>query len=226
MKQYLILALLLLSIPGAAQTTQRIVEVPSGEGPFPVLLVAPAKKYSMKEHLFQRLADEALDQGYIVVRFDWNFFTQGKEPSDGLEAEANQLDEQIEFARSHPQSSGKVVLAAKSFGSVVAVRRAWRSVEGVLLWTPNSNKDLLFEDVYGPLLKSSTPTHIVISTTDPYGELSQLYDYLTNTSAAVTVHTLFGDHNFQTDPPDDGLNEDAAFAGSVNWLRRYRPEAP
>ena len=132
----------------------------------------------------------------------------------------------IEFSRSHPQSSGKVVLAAKSFGSVVAARKAWRAVEGVLLWTPNSSRELLFADVYGDLLKSSTPTHIVISVTDPYGELSQLYDYLTNTSAAVTVHTLFGDHNFQTDPPDDGLNEDAAFAGSVNWLLRYRPDAP
>ena len=197
--------------------------MPPGEGPFPVLLIAPAKKYSMKEHLFQRLAEEALAQGYMVVRFDWDFFTQGEEPDADLESETVELDKMIEFSRSHPQSSGKVFLAAKSFGSVVAAHRAWRSVEGVLLWTPNSNKELLFGDVYGPLLKSSTPTHIVISVDDPYGELSQLYDYLTNTSASVTVHTLFGDHNFQTDPPDDGLNEDAAFAGSVNWLRRYRP---
>lgn len=223
MKYYLILALILLSFPSGAQTNQRIVEMPPGEGPFPVLLIAPAKKYSMKEHLFQRLAEEALAQGYMVVRFDWDFFTQGEEPDADLESETVELDKMIEFSRSHPRSSGKVFLAAKSFGSVVAARRAWRSVEGVLLWTPNSNKDLLFGDVYGPLLKSSTPTHIVISVTDPYGELSQLYDYLTNTSASVTVHTLFGDHNFQTDPPDDGLNEDAAFAGSVNWLRRYRP---
>ena len=223
MKNLLILALLLLSIPSAAQTNRRIVEMPPGEGPFPVLLIAPAKKYSMKEHLFQRLAEEALAQGYMVVRFDWDFFTQGEEPDADLESETVELDKMIEFSRSHPQSSGKVFLAAKSFGSVVAAHRAWRSVEGVLLWTPNSNKELLFGDVYGPLLKSSTPTHIVISVDDPYGELSQLYDYLTNTSASVTVHTLFGDHNFQTDPPDDGLNEDAAFAGSVNWLRRYRP---
>ena len=226
MKRYLILLVLFLQLHTAAQPNRKIVDLPDGDGPFPVLLIAPAKQYSMKEHLFQRLAEEAVKQGYMVVRFDWEFFTKGEEPSENLESEASQLDQMIEFSRSHPQSSGKVFLAAKSFGTVVAARKAWRSVEGVLLWTPNSNRELQFGDIYGDLLKSSTPTHIVISVTDPYGELSQLYDYLTNTSAAVTVHTLFGDHNFQTDPPDDGLNEDAAFAGSVNWLLRYRPDAP
>ncbi len=89
----------------------------------PLLVIAPAKKYLMDGRLFERIANEAASLGYYVVRFNWSFTKQGVEPKLDLITEANELSSVMEHYTKEPFIDRKmVILAAKSFGSKVAMR--------------------------------------------------------------------------------------------------------
>ena len=188
--------------------------------PAPLLVIAPAKKYTMVGELFENLATEASKLGYFVVRFNWNFVTTNQEPSSGLTSEARDLERVINYYSKQPYiDSSKIILAAKSFGSRVAMKNAYDLATSLLLMTPNCDKKNTFKDNYKPIFDLNKNVHIIISKDDPYCDVDQIYSVLGDLNKKyVTVHTLAGDHNFKLPGKSSELNEKVAIKSSLNWL--------
>lgn len=188
--------------------------------PAPLLVIAPAKKYTMVGELFEDLAEKASKLGYFVVRFNWGFVTKNNEPSKGLSAESKDLERVIKHYSNQPYvDSSKVILAAKSFGSRVAMKDAYKLANSLLLMTPNCDKKDTFKKNYKPIFKLKKNVHIVISKDDPYCDVGQIYQDLSKLNKKyVTVHTLAGDHNFKLEGVASRLNEKVAIESSLNWL--------
>lgn len=196
------------------------VATPTTPGKHPLLVIAPAKEYTMAGPLFLALEAGAVAQGYKVVRFNWGFVTRKDQPSADLKAENAELAQVLDhFSKAADVDGQRVVLAAKSFGSRVAMNGAFKKASALLLMTPNSNAQAPFERNYAPLFGWGRPIHVVIAATDPYGDLGQLYTALPKLGKNTTATVLpVGDHNFKVDGPGSALNERVGLDASLNWL--------
>jgi alpha/beta superfamily hydrolase len=211
-------------VRAAALPAEVSVVTPEGTGPHPLLVIAPAKEYTMAGPIFMALEAGALKLGYKVVRFNWGFVTNKAQPSPELQAEDQELERVLNhFATQSDVDRSRVVLAAKSFGSRVAMRGAHRKARGILLLTPNSSAQAPFETTYAPLLGDERPLHIVISASDPYGDRNQLLAALPRLGGRTTLTMLpAGDHNFKLEGPSSAFNEEVALKSSLNWLAFVR----
>jgi alpha/beta superfamily hydrolase len=196
-----------------------VSDIPTRNSLRPLLVIAPAKKYLMDGRLFERLANEAASLGFYVVRFNWSFTKRGVEPKLDLKTEANELSAVMEHYVKEPFiDSKKVVLAAKSFGSKVAMHGPYKAASAVLLMTPNCDAKETFSEIYGPLLGGKKILNITISTSDPNCDVNQIYRSANIFDKdRVTIHTLYGGHNFENSDGRD-FNENTAVSSMVNWL--------
>lgn len=198
---------------------------PKGKKPHPLLVIVPAKQDTMTGSLFEDLAHAAAAQGYRVVRFNWGFVTNSDEPSKDLSTEANDLKTVTNyFAKQKDIDPGHVSFIAKSFGSKVVMKKAFKMAKGLVLLTPNCSKKESFTQTYGKLTKEKIPTHIVISKDDPHCDVNQIHKAMGGFKKKyVTLHTLFGDHNFATikDEKRD-LNRKVAVDSVINWLMQKK----
>ena len=177
----------------------------------------------MTGEIFERLAEGAAELGYFVVRFDWSFITAKTKASEDLRAESRDLVWIMRhFSRHKNVDKKRVILAAKSFGSRVAMIGAHKQAKALLLITPNCGRRRSFEDIYKPVLKRKKKTHIVISVDDPYCDVRQIYGALGRFGRNLTIHTLAGDHNFKLKGNESRRNEDAAIQSTLDWLARQR----
>ena len=177
----------------------------------------------MTGKLFERLSDGAHKLGFYVVRFNWRFFTNKTEPSEGLKTEAEDLSLILDhYSKRSGINRDTRVLASKSIGTRIAMLGPSDKVTANLLLTPNCSAENRFRDTYDPIYRQKTPAHIVISSTDPYCDISQIYGALKDFGSRVTIHTLSGDHNFVIGGPASTMNEDAAIQSSLNWLNVIR----
>ena len=185
-----------------------------------LVIIAPAKKYTMEKPLFTRLARILAHHGHIVVRFNWGFVSVSQKPSRGLAREAAELDGVVEalqkkFARTKDQT----VIVAKSFGSRVLMRGRFGKVGHVALVTPNCDAKSSFRDTYGTLFKKTLRINISISIDDHYCDIEQVYDFMDATRSGVTLYTTYGDHNFKTKTLAKE-NEELALLQIANWIRQ------
>lgn len=206
------------SIPGLPPEV--LVTPGQGAGPHPLLVIAPAKEYTMAGPLFVALAEGAAKQGFDVVRFNWGFKTRGGQPSADLAAE----NAELEAVMGHYGAGRKHrVLAAKSFGSRVAMRGAFKQATALMLLTPNADAKATFRQNYAPLMGYDRPLHVAMAATDPYGDVKQLYEAAPALGPELTLHVLpAGGHNFEVEGPAGPRNVAAALDGALNWLAFQR----
>lgn len=194
-----------------------------GQKPYPLLVIVPSKKYGISGSLFEDLATAAAANGYFVVRFNWGFVTNRDKPSKDLSTEANDLKTVVNyFAGQKNVDSRRVLYVAKSFGAKVVMQKAYEKATGVVLLTPHCSAKELFSQTYGVIASKKVPTQIVISKDDPHCDVNHIYKSLGSLNKKyVTIHTLFGDHNFKTSKNEKkDLNRRLALDSVVNWLRQ------
>lgn len=198
-----------------------LIDRPEGAGPFPLLIIAPAKGYLMKERLFEKLAIEAKEAGFLSVRFDWGFSQKGGDPSKDYKDEASEIESVTRhFLKRGDVNESKVILAAKSMGSKAAMKSSLAYYWALLLLTPNCDQANTFRKLYAPIFSARKPVQITISRTDPYCEIEQIYEAAKDLTQTLSIHTLEGDHNFVDEKsPNKFSNQDAAVESSVNWLK-------
>jgi dienelactone hydrolase len=202
-----------------------IVHRPAGQGPFPLLVIAPAKEYTMTGDLFRQLGERAAEAGYLTVRFNWRFVTARQAPSNDLSRESEDLVRVLRHFAARPDvDPSRIVLAAKSFGSRVAMREAADLVQAVLLLTPNCTVDQPFRSSYRPLLTRHRPVHIVISAQDPYAVIDQIQEAMPDLGPRAGLDLLTkGDHNFATTDTGSTANQARAIEYCMAWLKDLWP---
>lgn len=196
-----------------------LVSKAKGKGPHPLLLIVPAKKYTMEGKIFAEIAKRAAKLGFYVVRFNWGFITNKDEVSEDLATEKNDLNQVLKYyLKQEYINKENVVILAKSFGSKIAMKSAYKKATSLLLVTPNCDKKNTFRKNYAPIFTHKIKTHIVISRTDPYCNVKQIYRALPALGKKVSVTIVEGDHNFQSKTPHSDMNEETAITAAVNWL--------
>lgn len=214
-----------------------IVDLPTGGGPFPALVLAPGQGYHMGLPAMVSTAQALSAQGVAVFRFDWSYTSAVPrgQPSADLVRELQDLQAVLAMARSHPRVRADQVFAGgKSLGSIVA----WRALaadphlRGAVLLTPvcsrlrpgESTARSLGRENYPGLAGERRPSLWISGDRDPLCAVQALYAFAQE-SEHVRVGIVGGDHAFEHRelPPDAaavqlGRNLAAAAALSTTFL--------
>lgn len=200
-----------------------IADVPASEPPFPALVVAPGSSYPARAPLHAELAAAAAAAGYLVIRFDWAYWSAGGSASADLAAEREDLRAVLASARADPRVDARhIVLAGKSLGSLVAweVFRNDPGLEAMVLLTPlcvrsgDSGGDVV-EERYPGLATSARPVVVAFGRDDPACTASALRASLGEEPAHVTTLVFPGDHGMHVGNEAEDLENVRAVVAAV-----------
>lgn len=225
MKQALSSALALLictvSLPARADalglTTPRgakveaVVDFPAGPGPFPAVVLAPGQGYPMTQPALAQTAKRLVDQGVVVYRFNWAYFTRtplGGGPSADLALELEDLSAVLAVARAEPRvDRSRLSVGGKSLGSIVAWRAfsADPSLRSGLFLTPVCSRSAkgqsppipVAEQNYPGISAERRPIAFILGDRDPLCAPSVLYRFAANAAGPARVAVVGGDHSFE-----------------------------
>lgn len=222
---------------GTGQHVTAVFSYPPNQGQLPVVIIASGRTGGMATNVIKGLADKAVRDGIVAVRFDYGYYSAQKEPSKGLVDESDQMDAVINEALKDPRVDPKrVVIAGKSLGSVVAHRAFATNATylGEVLLTPVIPTVEDGQRLYPNLPIAGRPTALVIGNTDTENApLGVVYNYLKDASRKIMVDIVAGDHGFGvtdlTTASGKRLNDanaDAALEVAEYWVRQIAHVAP
>ena len=161
-----------------------------------LVVIAPTKKYLMKERLFAELAASLAKQGFIAVRFNWEVDTL---VNPALEQQKAARD--IQYITTNAQrvfgfGPRQTVLISKSF-STKSIEPSLGLAKFHILLTPNCSADAPFYKTYGNILnKLNGNLKMIISNEDPYCNVNEIRQTVALLKKPELLVTTKGDHNF------------------------------
>lgn len=178
-----------------AEAIKTILGRPQGT-PRGLVIIAPAKKYLMRERLFSALATNLNNAGFYTVRFNWKESTLAI-PELELQRAAQDIFEVTRYYQLKlGVTANRTVIVAKSFSTKALGLSAALATQQVLL-TPNCSAEATFKNTYQDILQNpSISLSIFISNEDPNCDVHQIHDTLKNLSRLPTLYMTHGDHNF------------------------------
>jgi predicted alpha/beta-hydrolase family hydrolase len=192
------------------------------------VVLAPGQTYHRGLRLMTRTAEALAEAGFVVLRFDWAYFTAKGRPSEGYATEGEDLEAAVAHVRG-VEGIQKVLLAGKSLGSLVALGRAAAKPEayaGVALLTfpiHDPGSPAKRREGVDALVGLKVPALVVTGDRDPLCWRTSLYALASEAKVAPQVVVVPGDHSLAPDPKVDertAENVDLAVRATVLWARR------
>ena len=181
--------------------SEHLINKPNNKA-FGLVVIAPGKKYLMRERLFSRLAEKLSKKGYVVVRFNWSKSTLTDEKLELQKASEDIKNVTEYFQNKFKFKSDKTILISKSF-STKALDLSIQLAKTHVLLTPNCSVEAPFEKTYNRILMNfDVLTHVIISNEDPYCDVRQIYRTLEQAKVLPRIMTTKGDHNFVLNQSD------------------------
>jgi dienelactone hydrolase len=211
----------------------------------PTVVLAPGAGYHMDLPLLTELAESLTSQGYVVYRFNWNYFSAEPKGEPTLDGEKEILDMQAVVALARQDArvdEERLLVAGKSLGSRIAYRVFQRdpALKALALLTPvctslYDDKDELRpvpvpsgEENYPGLASLSRPVLFATSDQDPNCQLTMLFDFLKPFGSRYPMTVVGGNHSWDVvKGVDDATNarnkaNRAVGIGFVtHWLGMY-----
>lgn len=143
-----------LGTTGLAATETRDIELPTqrgprlqarltlpdeGTGPHPALIIAPGAGFDMDQPVFERASQLLADKGFVVLRFNWDFYSRKTKRSRRLLSESEDLRTAVAHVRAMSDvDNDRIYVLGMSLGSIVAAQLAQRNepVAALILLTP------------------------------------------------------------------------------------------
>jgi predicted alpha/beta-hydrolase family hydrolase len=191
------------------------------------VVLAAGKGYHGGLPLLTACAERLAAEGFLVVRFEWAYFTAKKEPAPDLSTELEDLEAAITCARKL-EGVRKVIVAGKSLGSIATLLRAARKSDdlagiALLTWVvhPPGEPAKIYAEAE-KLAALKLPVLVVNGDRDDKCEPQALYGLAASCETPPTVVIVPGDHGFKEG--DDAAREQenvalAAHALAV-WAKR------
>jgi dienelactone hydrolase len=216
-----------LKTPRGAQL-EVIAEFPAGDGPFPVLVLAPGQGYHMGLPAMEATAKEMVAQRIAVYRFNWAYFSsdaKSGQPSKEYVAEIEDMTTVLNKARSDPRvAKDKIAVAGKSLGSVVAwqVLAKHKDIKGGLFLTPvcseTQSGHVISSTVaagnYPGIGNEKRPLAFIAGEADPLCAAPALYQYVSQAGGPTRISIVGGNHGF-ANPKLTGTLGDEAMKSNV-----------
>lgn len=199
----------------------------------PAIVIAPGQGYHKDLPLTQGLAEKASENGFIVYRFNWNYFSSQPKgtPSEDLSKEVEDLQAVVDYAKSDKRVDlNKLVIAGKSLGTIVSYQVFVKSnlYAGLIFMTPIctdwETKKPVAEAYYPALARQTRPIVIALGNEDALCSVPMLYDFLKATKGNVSVNIFGGGHGLTFEQAGDPANAEkdarnlaAALTAIINW---------
>lgn len=185
-----------------AMAMETLVNRPTGAARG-LVVIAPAKKYLMKERLFSELANKLTAEGYITIRFNWSPDTL-QDPELELQRASRDINYIVQAAQRHfGFRAENTILISKSF-STKALDASTSLANTHILLTPNCSAEAPFRQVYWNILnRADLSLRVLISNEDPYCNVDEIRQTLRILSKASLLGTTHGDHNFVVMTPSN-----------------------
>jgi len=194
----------LLATPRGANI-EIIEQAPAGNGPFPLLILAPGQAFPMTMPLMEQVSHTLAANGVAVIRFNWAYYTQDANtgaPSSGLAAEVEDMKTVLDFARAQARyDKQRIAVGGKSLGSLVT----WKVLHGQpglkagLLLTPicgNSPPSSATKN-YPGIENEKRPLAFIMGDNDALCSSANLYRFAADAKSPVRVSVIGGDHLFR-----------------------------
>ena len=191
-------------------SVEAYVELPSGAGPFPAVVLAPGQGYHMRLPLLEQTAQTLVKEGFAVYRFNWAYFTAIPKggPSEQLDFELQDMQAVINLARTHSQiDTDRIAVAGKSLGSLVAwqVFGKDKSLAAILLMTPvcsrlphgQTEPQSEMAENYPGLAAESRSLAFVLGDQDALCAIDILQRFVSSLKIPARISIARGDHNFE-----------------------------
>lgn len=233
-------ATLLLKTPRGADVNVTL-HVPVGAN-LPAIVVAPGRNCNSKGSLFETLGRSGAGNGVAIIRFEWHYCNENPvhpSPSPNLRDEIEDFQTVLNFAKSYgPLNSGKITIAGKSLGSIVAYAVFGKNpaVKTLVLLTPVCSHltddngatmpepQNVCEENYPGIKNDPRPILMTMGSRDGLCLLPILYDFLKDSRGNISTVVAGGDHAFSVrddwgnqDPAKTGTNIDTVVQSVLNW---------
>ena len=190
------------------------------------VVIAPGGGYHKDRPLIVTAAEHLQGAGFVVVRFNWDYFTKEQRPSADLANEQKDFEAAIAFLRARKEVK-RILVAGKSLGSLVAVLRTAKKsddISGLALLTfpiHGSNRpDQPWKDA-AELEKVKLPTLIVCGNKDPLCNLASLYALAGRLPQPPEIVIVPGDHGLkEKDDEETRENIELAARALTIWAKR------
>jgi predicted alpha/beta-hydrolase family hydrolase len=191
------------------------------------VVLAAGKGYHGGLPLLRTCAERLSSEGFLVVRFEWAYFTAKKEPAADLSTELEDLEAAIAYAKGR-DGVNKVIVAGKSLGSVAAVLRAAAKSDdlaGVALLTlpvhMRGEPAKVFPEAER-VASLKVPVLILCGDRDDLCQPSAIYGLAASCETAPTVVIVPGDHSLKEGDDEAKLQENVALAAHALavWAKR------
>lgn len=211
--------------PGGRQI-EALLDRPEGTGRFPVVVVAPGQGYHMRLSLFEKLAEASVENGIVCLRFDWGFYTKGREPSSDFAEEKEDFTAAIEYVRSLEfADQDKIFVCGKSIGALVGIDIAFRdeSLRGLILLTfalhPARPPYKIWPEAE-KLKEVEIPVQIVSGRSDPICRMEVLDSLVRSLSEKPEMAYLEGNHSLKGDTDEETQeNEMKAVNAVIDFVK-------
>ncbi len=189
--------------------------------PVPAVIIGSGQGYHMGLPLTEGLAKKIAEKGYVAIRFNWNYFSHGGQPSEDLSNEVEDFATAVAFAKTNPKiDKDKIIVAGKSLGTIVSYKyfTSDTQVKALVLMTPvctwrwDDKGDPLptpigiGAETYPELLNSKRPIVVALGNSDPMCSIPMLYDFLKDSTGNIATIVVEGDHSLNV-----GAGNDPAF---------------
>lgn len=202
---------LLLTTPRGA-TIEIIEDKPSGDGPFPAVILGSGSNYDARQPLQEQVASQLAKAGFATIRFNWAYHVQDREngkPSLDRRPEIEDMQTAIAYAKQQSWvDKQRIAVAGKSLGSIIGWRvfQADPELKAAILLTPVCRTPPGLAQQYANAADETRPSLWLLGNADPVCVTSDLYGYLGTKPNPARIAIVDGNHALAQEgqPADPG----------------------
>ena len=206
---------------------ETILDRPEGSGKFPAIVIAPGQGYHMRLSLFEKLAEACVQNGFVCLRFDWDFYTKGGEPSSDFASEKDELSAAIDYLKALDfVDRDEIFICCKSIGALVGIElaRQDQSLRGLIILTfalHRARPPCKIWPEARRLEEVKMPLQIVSGKSDPICRVEVLDSLLNTLPEKPEIVYVAGDHSLRGDTDEEtASNQIAAVEAVIDFMRR------
>lgn len=215
-----------ISTPGGVEL-ETILDRPAGTTTLPAIVIAPGQGYHMRLSLFQKLAAACVQNGFVCLRFDWDFYTKGEEPSPNFTSEKEELSAAIDCLKALDfVDHDKIFICGKSIGALVGIQTARQdqSLRGLTILTFALHPPRPPYSVWPKaqrLRDVKIPVQIVSGKSDPICRIEVLDSLVNTLPEKPEIVYVAGDHSLRGDTDEETTsNQIAAVEAVIDFMKR------
>lgn len=186
-----------------------MMHIPSADGRWPAIVIAPGAGARMKTPVIQGLAQKAAAESIVALRFNWRPTAVGmRNDLTDLATERADLRAALALLSQSPHvDPNQIAVVGKSLGSIVAydLLDEVTYLRGAVLLTPICIPSYPLQANYPRLTLLKLPVAMIVPNRDPFCPIGGFFADIARASSQLAPVLVAGDHAYRVFPiPERG----------------------